>query len=571
MLNVIFYIIALVLIYCIATVPQNLMQGYTGLLSLSLAATFGIGAYGTGIAMQQLHFPFLLALLFSVILAMVLQVLMAYPSLRLSDLYFVVGTLAFQFIISSVMINSEVTGGAAGLFGLPTPSVFTVELGSPSLYVIICALFAIICFAITYHFAHSSFGLKLRGVRDNLVAMESLGFNGKRQKVLVAGYYAIWAGLAGGLFAGLVSTVDPSPFGFSQSILMQSFIIVGGTGSLFGSILGVTILVAFPELLRYIGVSGSYSGMVREILYGALLVVLMRFRPEGIIAESPADAGWKWLAPGKVAGQAENKQEISKDYSQILAPTVSIPSKTGQPLLEAKDIHVNFGGLQALAGASVKIYEGAITGIIGPNGAGKSTLFNVISGFLSSNQGEIILNEANINEATAQQRVMSGITRTFQELRLFNSLTVRQNIALSLVRRNDNLKSKTSADSLCAEIEGLVEFFKLNHVADLEVGSLSYGDQKFVSLARAVATGSKILLLDEPASGLDKNQIAELISLMKKLVERGRTICLVEHNMDIVRAVSDYVYVLHQGGNIRDGKPEEVLMDAKVLEVYIGA
>jgi len=228
-------------------------------------------------------------------------------------------------------------------------------------------------------------------------------------------------------------------------------------------------------------------------------------------------------------------------------------------------VHVNFGGVKALDGASAEVQQGRITGIIGPNGAGKSTLFNVATGYLRSRAGAVELHGHDISRVQPHARVALGIGRTFQNLRLFGSLTVAQNLALAC---DGNGLSREAA---VERVDRWIDFLGLGEYRIRVAGELDYGAQKTVALARVLCTGADVLLLDEPASGLDRGQVAALSDTVRGLVAEARiSVCLVEHNMDLIRAVADDVYAMHEGRTIASGRADEVLADRDVVRVYLG-
>ncbi len=289
MLELVLYVLTVAAIYAIVVVPLNLMMGYTGLVSMAPAAFFGIGAYAAAALGTTLGTPFLLAMLIGAVLAGAAAAVVSVPFLRLRDEYFIIATLAFQVIASSVMLNwADVTHGPLGIYGIPKPELFGVVFASYASFAGLVLVFAALAFFASWRIAVSPTGLLLRGIREDDVAVEALGKDVRRAKVHISIYFAMWAAVAGALFAYLVTAIDPTPFTLHESIFLQSLVIVGGSGNLWGSLLGCLVLVPLPEVLRFLQVPSSIGAELRDMLYGLLLVLFMRFRPQGLIGERTA-------------------------------------------------------------------------------------------------------------------------------------------------------------------------------------------------------------------------------------------------------------------------------------------
>ncbi|MDR1914235.1 MAG: ABC transporter ATP-binding protein [Clostridiales bacterium] len=248
-------------------------------------------------------------------------------------------------------------------------------------------------------------------------------------------------------------------------------------------------------------------------------------------------------------------------------------------ILEVKDISKNFGGVRALSNLSFSLEEGQITGLIGSNGAGKTTIFNVITGFLKSDSGQIIYKGEDITGLAPIKIVKKGICRTFQELRLFGKLSVFENICLGIPDQSEEKfmtalikppKVRKERAAVKEKVEGIIDYVGLTPYTNYLAESLAYGEQKLLSLGRFLATGADTLLLDEPTSGLDGRHIDNILEVVRKLTTSGKTICLIEHNMEVVSAVSSYIYVLDQGTKLAEGFSKDVMNDPQVLSIYLG-
>lgn len=280
------HILILILIYWIASLSLNLVAGYTGLISISHAGFYGIGAYTA--ALLSLHYGvnFLLIMPAAFCVAAVFGVLIGFPALRIRDDFFVIATFGFQIILFQIMNNwMELTNGPLGLPGIPQPQLFGYTFSSHVDFLILSAVFAGIVFLITYRLTNSPFGRLLKSIREDEIFALALGKNVNRVKVTA---FAIGAGLvaiAGALYAQYITFIDPTSFTVMESVFMLSIVIVGGAGRLSGSIVGAVLLVSIPELLRFVGMPSSIAANMRQILYGGLLVLFMIYRPKGIVGE----------------------------------------------------------------------------------------------------------------------------------------------------------------------------------------------------------------------------------------------------------------------------------------------
>lgn len=247
-------------------------------------------------------------------------------------------------------------------------------------------------------------------------------------------------------------------------------------------------------------------------------------------------------------------------------------------MLELLNVCRNFGGLQAISNLTMSVSEGLITAVIGPNGAGKTTLFNLITGFVPVQSGAISFRGQSLARRRPSEILRLGIARTFQDLRLFGELSVLDNVRIAvpgaegygLSSAFTRLNAAHGLDQRTARAREILNFMELTHKQDQDANSLSYGDQKALAIARVLATDCPMLLLDEPAAGLDQRHIAHMFAKLREAVGRGRTICIVEHNIAVVRELCDHVIVLHHGTKLAEGAPADVMQNAEVVDVYLG-
>ena len=280
------HILILICIYSILSVSLNLLIGYTGILSVTHAAFYGIGAYVAALMALRIESPFLLNIVLAIIAAVILGALVGIPSLRIKDDYFIIATFAFQIITFSVLNNLvDFTGGPLGLPGIPQPEIFGFEISTHISFLILSGLLAVISYWFCNRVVKSPIGRILKSLREDEVLTQSAGKNVTFYKVQIFMISAGVASIAGVLYATYITYIDPTSFTVMESILIISMVIIGGTGSLKGSVIGAIVLVALPELLRFVGLPNSIAANVRQILYGAALVGFMLWRPKGLIGE----------------------------------------------------------------------------------------------------------------------------------------------------------------------------------------------------------------------------------------------------------------------------------------------
>lgn len=285
-MNYLWHILVIINIYMLLAVSLNLLAGYTGLLSMCHAAFYGIGAYTTALLMTTAGFDFFSALGAAIIITAVISWAIAIPILKLKGDYFVLATLGFQTIVYSLLYNSiDLTGGPNGIPGIPIPQIFGIKFDTPFRYFLLSGFLTLINLVIIWLLIYSPFGRLLRAVREDELAAAAIGKNIPRIKVTIFIIAAAFAGVSGALFAGYLRYIDPSTFTVIESIFILSIIVIGGAGSFWGPVIGTAFMVLLPELLRFLQLSSSMAANGRQIIYGLLIIVLMRFRPQGLLGK----------------------------------------------------------------------------------------------------------------------------------------------------------------------------------------------------------------------------------------------------------------------------------------------
>ena len=543
------FVLAMVGMNIIVGVGLNVLLGLSGQISFGHVGFFAIGAYTTAILMLQ-GVSFWLALVATAAVTGAVGLLLAIPALRVTGPYLAMMTIAFAFIVEHGAIEwRDLTGGSNGLMGFPSPEFFGYILTESDL-----AIFAMIlsgaALLLYQRLAHSTWGRAMRSVRDSEIAAQSIGLNPLVIKTTSFVLSGILTGLAGAVFAPLNLFISPSSFPFFQSILFILAVVVGGTGTLWGPVLGAIIVVLLPELL-------SDFAEYRLLIFGGLLLGVLWLAPRGIVGSLTG-----WLKKSET-------QKVSRSREGLHAFLNADGSDN--PALVVNGIGISFGGIKAAKDVSFTAEPGRVTSIIGPNGAGKTTVLNMIGGFYIPAEGSIDLGRP-LAGKPAFEIARAGIARTYQTTQLFENMSVQENIRMSLrVGRLGKIFSDGDADADNAAVELLLGFVGYSGSADTLAGNLPHVDKRMVEIARALATEPKVLLLDEPAAGLMREDKEQLALLLREIADAGITLILVEHDMSLVMGISDHIVVLDAGETLMQGSPSEVREDPRVLEAYLGA
>jgi branched-chain amino acid transport system permease protein len=285
-MNYLLHILITISIYSILALSLNLLVGYTGLLSLCQGAFYGIGAYASTLLMMRAEIGFLPAVALAIVTTAIISIAISVPSLRLKGDYFVLASLGFQMISFAILRNwTTLTRGPYGISGIPQPEFLGLRIDTLGSYFIFAGLIALVCASLLYLLSTSPFGRVLKAIREDEIAAIALGKNTVRFKITAFAIAAAFSAVAGSLFAGYMRFIDPSSFTLTESVFVLSIIIVGGAGNTLGPILGTILLIAFPEALRFLSIPDAIAANVRQIIYGVLIVVMMRYRPRGLFGK----------------------------------------------------------------------------------------------------------------------------------------------------------------------------------------------------------------------------------------------------------------------------------------------
>ena len=532
--------------YAIAVFGLSVVLGLCGQINLAQAAFFAFGAYGVGLGTVDYHLPFWLCLIGGVALAVAAGAALGGSTLRLGGHYLAMVTISFQQILTVVLINAiSVTHGPDGISSIPRPAGFEA---SQRYLALVVAILALVGYGV-WRLADTRLGRAMRAVRDNELAASAAGIDVFRTKVLAFAICAALGGLGGGLFAGGFAYVSPDQFSFADSIVLLTMGLLGGVASPVGSAIGTGLLILIPDWLRFLkSVPGLYLA-----IYGMAVILIVIFMPDGI---------WGFVGRLFRRGAAAPK---------TAPPLVLRPATSGSDVvLEVRGLAKHFGGLKAVDVVDFQVRRGGVHALIGPNGSGKTTTLNVVTGLYRTTSGSIWLDGVDLTALPPHRRTEAGLARTFQNIRLFRSMSALENVIIG-AERDGNALALGSHAALRERAQAALDFVGLGARANELVPSFSYGHQRLIEIARALAATPTVLLLDEPAAGLNSSEKKSLHDLLNRIAAQGLTILIIDHDMTLIAGVASRLTVLNFGKRIADGETAEVLRQSDVVAAYLGA
>ena len=562
--------LVIMLILFIGVLGLDVLMGYCGQVNLGQAGFMALGGYTAAVLATDYGVSPLLGTLAGLALSLLCALLLSAATMRLRGAYLALATLAFGLLIDSLTVGlTEVTGGPSGLVGIPSFALGSFVFATPrAMYYLTLAVIVVLIAALAGAM-RSDFGRALQAIRADQTAAEALGINVPRHKMAAFSISAMLASLSGSLLAFDFHFLSPEMVATPRSFEMIAMLIVGGQGTLVGGLAGAALLTLLPIAFQPIA-------LYKTLVEGAVLVLAFQYLPDGIVGGL-----WRLVerVPRKSRPTALAPQTADDPPMQPQAQSHEQVATKKTLALEAAGLAKRFGGLQAVADVSFAVPDGSITALIGPNGAGKTTVFNLITNLFPADRGEVRLYGRSLRGLMPGDVAARGLLRTFQTARVLPGMTTLENLLAGAHRQIRHgaaqhmilLPAALREERLLRRHgEALLGLVGLGRYRDVAATTLPMGAQKLLEVCRALMARPQILLLDEPAAGLNDAETAELAALLCAVRDFGLTIFLVEHNMSLVMDVADQVIVLDVGKLLAHGTPRQIQSDRRVIEAYLG-
>ena len=553
--------------YAVVVLTLDLTLGFGGMLALGQGALWGVSAYVFAILSND-GLGFWLSAVAGIAAAGLIAVILI-PLLRLRWLYFALATLVLGLIfegVANALVN--VTGGPTGISVSAPYQVGGLIATDVLTQCIIGWVVALLVLGAVLRLQRSRFGQGLQAARDDELAASSFGVQVFRTRAKTWVFAGVLTGVSGVMFAVVSGYLTPAQFSLAPSVLLILMLVLGGEASGFGSLIGAVVIVLLPNVLSGIQ---QYA----TLLYAALILIVVVLIPEGLFGLF-----------GRVATLLRRRFATTlaapptrTERWRAERPPRTRPVASDRVVLRAHGVGKSFAGIRALDSVDVEIRQGEVFGIIGPNGAGKTTFLNCLSGVDQPDEGDITIYDTGIRGLRPDQIATKGLSRTFQNIRLFGTATVRTNVrgggygasGSGLVAGLLGLPSaRRDLERMDERADRALQILGLEHLASRPVAQLTTGQQRLAEVGRSIAADSSIILLDEPAAGLSEQEAEHLLDVIEALRESGRTVVLIEHNVDFIMRLCDRILVLHLGRRIALGTPSEIRRDEGVVDAYLG-
>jgi len=575
-------------IWALALLSLVVLTGWVGQISLAQAAIMGVGAFTAAKVTNHLVLDFPFHAVVAGIAGALVAAGIGIAALRIRGLYLAIATLAFQWMMEASFLEWHPFSGGFNGIGIRPLHISSYDFSSDRLFFYLAWPVAALLFLFAANLRDSKTGRAWFAIRGSELAASSLGIDVMRYKLIGFAVSGFIVGVAGSINLNFIGQATPLDYNFQKSITYLAVAVLGGVGFLGGALVGAFAFVISDQLI--FTEIGALRGKI-EIAAAALLIFTIIRNPGGLITfredlverirSAREKRGGRREEPLPVSGGAPQQGPRRRTRTTPQAEPSLRQERAERPaVLRVQNATVRFGGVVALDGVSLEVREREICGLIGPNGAGKTTLFNVINGMQTPLRGAVRFLDADVTAVRSHARAKMGLARTFQIMRLFPRLTVTENLMIGTHRTNASgfvgnllmLDRSRAQDAVGAErVAEMLAFLGIGEVADAKVAGLPFGTLRLVELARALVTDPALLLLDEPASGLDVGETELLVDLLCKIRDQmDKTILLIEHDMSMVMSVSDYVYVMDFGRNLAEGLPVQIRSDEAVIAAYLG-
>jgi branched-chain amino acid transport system ATP-binding protein/branched-chain amino acid transport system permease protein len=559
--------IILSLVFAIAASGLSIITGMAGYVSLGQGAFIGLGGYTVGVLAT--HHPDTTVWVWvplAGLVAALVAIVLGLVSLRTRGPSFVIITVAFLFLVQVIAINwRSLSGGTEGL-SLPLPT-WSIDYANWPFYYVLVGLLGL-QLLMTWWIRRTKLGTGLVAIREDETKAATIGINLPVEKIIAFAASAVMVGMAGGVYGYYLTFIDPrGMFNILLSVQAVLSLLVGGKATLYGPVLGAFTVEALNEYAN----NNLGGGNTRLLLFGGLLMLIVLFLPQGVLPAVDSLLSWRRTRgkAGLVGARLGPGGSLSSITDRVsLVDRADLPDR---PLLEVKDLRKAFGGLVAVDGASFVVPEGSVTGLIGPNGSGKTTIFNLVDDTIHADAGQIWLAGERIDRMPPWQRAHRGLGRTFQITRLFREMTVLENVVAAQRSFSWSQLGRIAVSGAEAKAAGeLLEYVGMRAFSDQKARALSFGQQKLVELAQVLMLDPRIILLDEPAGGINPILIDRMSDMIRELNSYGKTFLIVEHNMPFVLGLCDPVHVLGRGRTMATGTPLEIQNDPAVIDAYLG-
>jgi len=541
-------IATLIPIWGLLALSWNILGGYMGFVSFGHAAFFGLGAYLVVAAEHHFGITPWIGIPAAALLGAFAGLVIGYPTFRLQGHYFALAMLAYPLALLYLF-----EWGGYQEISIPMrreAPVAHMQFSDPRVYCIVAVILMLGAMLVSLLIERSRFGLALLAIRQDERAAEAAGFDTWRWKMRAMAVSGVIGAIAGGLYAVIIVVITPpTVFGLLTSAQALILALFGGAGALWGPVIGAMTLVPAVELLH------TYVGELLPGIQGVVLGIAI------IIITIAAPGGLYWWARGRLRIEPA---PIALPPPVAILPQASPVSDLAKPILRVRGVAKAFGGVQALKDVNFEVSPGSILGIIGPNGAGKTTLFDVLNGFTKPDSGTVEYAGADVTNLRPNRIAATGIGRTFQIARIFSQMSVAENVLAGAWSGAESV-----ADAL-ARTANAIAFVGLSDRAGAAAGALTNREVRLLELARSLAGNPRLLLLDETLAGLSRDDVADVIAVIRRIPSIGVTVVIIEHTMHAMLQIADRLLVLDHGKVLTSGLPGDVVKDPAVIEAYLG-